>query len=218
MEASGPRVPLDEASRIICELVDSWSDDPKSIIAMSMARPQMGNYDAFHQANTALLSVALGGAIGLPRAILFEVGLAGLLHQVGIVDMPDRIRYNRVLQKEEREILAQLPHRTIRRLLQAHGPDLNTMARLNAILAMKDPVAQKQIDKEGKARLLPINPKPPLMARILSVTSRYDALTSDREFRAAMEPKKAITLMLRQPLTLDSSLVRLLAKMQNVGG
>ena len=216
MEATGPRVPLDESSRIICDLIDGFERDPKSFLAVSMARPQAGNYDAFHQANTALLAIAMGASVGLGRELLFEIGLCGLLHQVGIVDMPDRIRSNRVLAKEEREILGQLPYCTVRRLLQAKGPDLQGMARINAILSMKDKLATKKKMADGNAQWVPVKPAPPLMARILAVAARYDALTSEREFRPAMSAEKTIQLMLRQGATLDARLVRLVAKLKNV--
>ena len=55
------------------------------------------------------------------------------------------------------------------------------------------------------------------MARILAVAARYDALTSDREFRPAMTPEKTIQLMLRQGASLDKRLVKLVAKLKNVG-
>ena len=217
MEPAGPRVPLDESSRIICDLIDVFERDPKAFMAVSMARPQVGNYDAFHQANTALLAIAMGASVGLGRELLFELGMAALLHQIGIVDMPDRIRSSRVLQREEREILSQLPYRTVRRLLQAKGPDLHGMARINAILAMKDRIATKTVGGDGKTRWVAAKPAPPLLARILAVAARYDALTSDREFRPAMSPENTIQLMLRQPASLDGRLVRLVAKLKNVG-
>lgn len=216
MEPTGPRVPLDESSRIICDLIDIFERDPKAFMAVSMARPQVGSYDAFHQVNTALLAIAMGASVGLDRSFLFELGLAALLHQVGIVDMPDRIRSSRVLQREEREVLNQLPLRTVRRLLQAKGPDLHGMARINAILSMKDKIATKTIDAQGAAKWVAVKPGPSLMARILSVAARYDALTSDREFRPAMTPEKTIQLMLRQGASLDKRLVKLVAKLKNV--
>ena len=217
IEPAGPRVPLDESSRIICDLIDIFERDPKAFMAVSMARPQVGNYDAFHQVNTALLAIAMGASVGLDRAFLFELGLAALMHQVGIVDMPDRIRSSRVLQKEEREILNQLPYRTVRRLLQAKGPDLHGMARINAILSMKDKIATKTVDGQGHAKWVAVKPGPSLMARILAVAARYDALTSDREFRPAMSPEKTIQLMLRQGASLDNRLVKLVARLKNVG-
>ena len=75
MEPAGPRVPLDESSRIICDLIDVFERDPKAFMAVSMARPQVGNYDAFHQANTALLAIA--GPRRTGRELLFELGMAG---------------------------------------------------------------------------------------------------------------------------------------------
>ena len=89
------------------------------------------------------------------------------------------------------------------------------MARINAILAMKDRIATKTV---GRARRwVAAKPAQPLLARILAVAARYDALTSDREFRPAMSPENTIQLMLRQPASLDGRLVRLVAKLKNVG-
>lgn len=216
IEPGGPRVPLDEASRILCDLVDLWLRAPKAVLAMAMARPQIGNYDAFHQANTTLLCLALGGSLGLRRQLMFELGLAALLHQVGVVDMPQRIRSARVLKKEERDVLATLPRHSIRRLLQIHGPDLSAMRRMNAIIAMKEPMARRGQGKDGKANWVPTTPSPPLMARIIAVAARYDALTSEREFRPAMDSKPAFLLMMRMGAQLDLRLVRLLATLHRI--
>jgi response regulator RpfG family c-di-GMP phosphodiesterase len=217
IEVGGPRVPLDEASHVICGLVDQWYSNPRSVLAMTMARPHIGSYDAFHQANTAVLSIALGGTLGLDRSTLFELGMTALLHQVGVVDMPERIRANRVLDKEERAVLDQLPYRTVRRLLQAHGPDLNAMIRLNTIVALRDPVATKVQGKDGKPAWQRVKPQPPIEARIIAVAARYDALTSEREFREAMAPDKALRLMAtRMAPNLDGTLVRMLAELQAI--
>ena len=82
---------------------------------------------------------------------------------------------------------------------------------------MKEKIATKTVDAQGAAKWVAVKPGPSLMARILSVAARYDALTSDREFRPAMTPEKTIQLMLRQGASLDKRLVKLVAKLKNVG-
>ena len=217
MEPNSPRVPLDESARIVADIVDAWISDPTALLAMTLARPNKGHYDAYHHANTALFSIAIGSTMGMPRAALFELGLAALLHQIGIVDMPERIRDERVLPKEERSILARLPKQTVARLLQSEGPDLHAMARLNAIAAVGKPLATRVTGADGKVRLRPSLDPPPMLARIITVAARYDALTSEREFRAAMSPEKAFRLMRGNMRSqLDQGVVAHLARLQNV--
>ena len=217
MEISGPRIPLDEASRIVCDLVDCWTTNPKELLAMALAHPRIGAYDAFHQANTALLGIAIAGSLGMTRDALFEIALTGLLHQVGIVDMPERIRSHRILEKDERKVLATLRLHSVRRLLQVHGPDLAGMARLNAIMAMKDPVAVRRKAADGTIVWVAAKPQPPVAARVLQVAAYYDALTSEREFRQAMSAEQALRLMsTRMRAILDQAIVRLLARLQNL--
>ena len=208
MEPAGPR-PARREPRIICDLIDVFERDLKASWR-SRWRPQVGNYDAFHQANTAL-SPSLWG-LASARAALRAWDGCCFTKSASSICPTDRLPRT----SEKSEILSQLVSYGAA-LAQAKGPDLHGMARINAILAMKDRIATKTVGGDGKTRWVAAKPAPPLLARILAVAARYDALTSDREFRPAMSPEKTIQLMLRQPASLDGRLVRLVAKLKNVG-
>lgn len=54
----------------------------------------------------------------------------------------------------------------------------------------------------------------PLEARIIRITDTYDALTSNRGYRAAYTPKKALAIMAQDQLLFDPELLELFFRMQ----
>jgi HD-GYP domain-containing protein (c-di-GMP phosphodiesterase class II) len=54
----------------------------------------------------------------------------------------------------------------------------------------------------------------PLESRIIRITDTYDALTSNRGYRAAYSPKKALTIMKQEHHFFDPQLLELFFKMQ----
>lgn len=53
----------------------------------------MGDQTGMHPVNVTVLSLLLGRAIGLERAALRDLGMAALLHDIGKVMVPDRVRW-----------------------------------------------------------------------------------------------------------------------------
>jgi hypothetical protein len=213
LDAGSEQVPLSEAERITHALVDQWLDAPHTFLTMSLTAPPDDDYEPYHMVNTAVLSIAIAATLGFDRSSLFDVGLAGLLHRIGRIDMPSSLDSSRVLKADERKVLSLLPLCSARRLLYAEPPDLNGFSRLIAIAEINEPA--RKMGANGTIE--PCRPQPTLTTRILTTASHYDALTSKRSFRPAMQAKQALkTMRTTLGLRFDPLLLKVLAHLQGV--
>jgi len=136
----------------------------------------------------SVLSVGMGQALGLSRQVLADLGVAGLLHDVGKLAVPDEILHKRgPLTPEEWAVMAEHPVAGERILLRI--PDL-------AVIAPVVRHEHEQWDGSGypdglRGRLIPIG------SRIILACDAYHAMITDRPYRAAMGQDEAVAELRR---------------------
>ena len=87
---SRPRDSALAGERLIGKLVDSLMTDKD--IAINLMSERNGGEDLyFHSLNTTILALMLGKELKLPQEDIKTLGLAGLFHDVGKIEIPDRI-------------------------------------------------------------------------------------------------------------------------------
>lgn len=87
---SRPRDSALAGERLIGKLVDSLMTEKD--IALNLMSERSGGEDLyFHSLNTTILALMLGKELKLPREDIKILGLAGLFHDVGKIEIPDRI-------------------------------------------------------------------------------------------------------------------------------
>src|SRR5690606_3497850 len=59
-------------------------------------------YPQFHAVNTPLLSMAVGTSAGIAHAGRHRLGMAGLLHDIGMTQLPEDLSSRESLSDEER--------------------------------------------------------------------------------------------------------------------
>jgi HD-GYP domain-containing protein (c-di-GMP phosphodiesterase class II) len=152
------------------------------------------NYDEYtlnHSVNVCILSVALGRRLGLARRELMELGFSAFLHDLGKVEIPDRILNKPgALDAEERTIMDQHARFGAERILQIqgireHSGRAVTVAfehHFKADLASGSPLRRKRH----------LN----LFSRIVKITDFFDAVTTKRVYRPrAFTREEALNMM-----------------------
>ena len=159
---------------------------------------------AEHSRNVARYSVAIGTELNFSRSRLTRLYYMGLLHDVGKLFTPDAIlKGTSLLNEQERAII------------KAHVDD---GAELLYYCNMKDAALaaryhQEYYDGNGYNQRLS-HEKIPLESRIISVADAYDAMTSHRPYRAAMDMETVIhELKMNSGIQFDPAIVSTLIKL-----
>ncbi|MDE2342871.1 MAG: HD-GYP domain-containing protein [Betaproteobacteria bacterium] len=182
----GQALRADMAYPLVEEIHQSISRNTDALISLVRLKNK-DDYTYLHSVAVCALMIALGKRLGLDGESLRHVGMAGLLHDVGKMLIPDPI-LNKPgrLTDDEFEIVKSHPRLGYQVLLQAEG--LND-ATLEVCLHHHE-----RMDGGGYPdRLAGENLS--LYARMGAVCDVYDAITSERCYKKGWEPATAIHKM-----------------------
>ena len=129
---------------------------------------------------------ALGAVLGLERAELDALHRGAFLHDIGKIGIPDRVLLKRgKLTREEYELMKEHPR---------IGDEL--CATVRSLESVRPIVRHhhERFDGRGYPDGL-AGSDIPLLARIVSVVDVFDALTTDRPYRAALTAEAAYKIM-----------------------
>lgn len=139
-----------------------------------------------HALNVALLAMTLAKELQLPPETVRAIGLGALFHDVGKIDMPDR-----VVRKTEPHTRAEIG------LLQQHClRGLEMLKPMELPVDVQAVVAQhhEMIDGSGYPRRL-VGAQIALPAKIVAIANRFDRLCNPSNPAAALTPHEALSLM-----------------------
>jgi HD-GYP domain-containing protein (c-di-GMP phosphodiesterase class II) len=141
-------------------------------------------YTHGHSSRVAELSTRIGITLGLEPEMLRSIHQGASLHDVGKISVPDRI-LNKPAALSDEEFEAIKEHPVVGCGLAQRAPSLR--ASLTAIRHHHE-----RWDGSGYPDRLERD-EIPLAGRIVGVADVWDALTSDRAYRPAWDPERAIT-------------------------
>jgi HD-GYP domain-containing protein (c-di-GMP phosphodiesterase class II) len=168
------------ASDPMAHISRGYSETLRALIGAVEARDA---YTHGHSARVAELSVHLGQRLGLRPAALRSLAEGAYLHDVGKVGIPDQILNKPgALTDEERAWIQQHP---------VVGSDI--VGRAPSLRGALEVIRQhhEHFDGHGYPDGL-AGEEISLAARIVAVVDVWDALTSDRAYRAAWPPDRAL--------------------------
>jgi putative nucleotidyltransferase with HDIG domain len=144
-------------------------------------------YTVTHITNVAVLSMALASALGFPAAFVHDCGTAALLHDVGKLKVPPDVLSSPTKLTEAQLVLMKRHPEDGARMLMGAGrlPDLA------AIVAFEHHL---QFDGGGYPSV-PAGWQPHIASEITHVADVYDALRSDRPYRAGLPAETAAQMM-----------------------
>jgi putative two-component system response regulator len=167
-----------------------YSDDLEraEAVLFALARSIEGKdpYTQGHCERLARYGALLGRSLGLPQEDIVALERAGIVHDIGKVAVPDAILLKKgPLTEEEMEVMRRHPvvGDTICR-------GLKSFARVIPIIRHHHEKLNGTGYPDGLA-----GEAIPLTARVLQIVDVYDALTTDRPYKAAFTPAKTLAIM-----------------------
>lgn len=168
-------------------LIDSLSSQKDILINIADIK-MYDDYTYHHSLSVAIMSIAIGIELGLTNQMLNELGLAGLLHDIGKVAIPiEIINKPGKLTSDEFNVVKMHPVHAASHLKERNLVNDNIF---NGIVGHHE-----KLDGSGypnKLKGTDIHP----YARILAVADVYDALTSNRPYRIPSPPNEAIEFVM----------------------
>lgn len=176
--------------------------------AIRLLSEKAGEKTALHSINVTLISLLLGKALELPKEDMLELGMGALLHDMGKLELPDRLRW-----LDEQSSPAE------RQLYQSHVAHGVTMARKlqlspNATLLIGQ--HHEYADGSGYPGQIRAD-KMSQLSRILSLVNRFDNLCNPSNIVQAITPHEALSqLFTKNKNQSDSTTLTAFIKMMGI--
>lgn len=174
------------AKKVVAECVNSVIHTPDALLWMTQLKHR-DMYTAQHSMNVCILSIALGKHLNLAETELNNLGLCGMMHDMGKMKVPLEI-LNKPEKLEPKEL----------KIMQSHSEWGGKL-----LIASKDMYAgaidvarshHERLDGKGypnglnDAQITPYS-------RIVTIVDMYDAISSDRVYQKGRSHLEAIKIM-----------------------
>jgi HD-GYP domain-containing protein (c-di-GMP phosphodiesterase class II) len=200
------------AKRMVQNMLDCLAEDESLFLCLSTIR-DYDDYTYTHSVNVAVLSLCLGNRIGLSRVSLEHLGICGLFHDLGKVEVPHEIlaKAGQLTELEWTE-MRRHPMTSVEQILK-----LRASHDVKSKILLAPFEHHIKFDLSGYPR---VHEKKgvSLFGRILQITDVYDAITSSRAYRPfALSPDQAISHMVEGAgAEYDPVLLKVFAMMMGV--
>ncbi|AQR74066.1 HD-GYP domain-containing protein [Sphingomonas sp. LM7] len=182
----GNPVDAEAVMPVVEDISDAVDRNPAMFIDMARLKSK-DEYTYLHSVSVCALMVNLARQIGLDEPVVRSMGLAGLLHDVGKMAVPDEI-LNKPGRLSEEEFALVRTHPEQGHAMLENGGGV-TQEVLDVSL-----LHHEKIDGTGYPYGLK-GDAISLAARMGAICDVYDALTSDRQYKQGWTPLKAATEM-----------------------
>lgn len=181
------------------DLMKAISDNDAIAVDISALKVS-DEYTFKHSVDVATMSMIVAKKYGLDNQQVYEIGIAGLLHDIGKSRIPDEI-LNKAgkLTDEEFELMKQ--HSVFGYHILEPKTDLSRDIKLG--------VLQHHEKTNGRGYPLKVTgEKIGLFARIISVADIYDALVTERPYKKPFSPRDAVEMIMSMTGELDIDAMR----------
>jgi HD-GYP domain-containing protein (c-di-GMP phosphodiesterase class II) len=185
------RPDMRQAKRLVQPVVDSIMRHEYSVVGLTAVRDH-DEYTYAHCVNVSVLAIGMGQALGLPRQVLADLGVAALLHDVGKIAVPGEVlRKPAKLTEEEWAMIRRHPIEGVRMVSRMPGLTALTLDAMRVCFEHHmnyNRTGYPRVDHDwGQATL----------SRIVAVADCFDAITAHRAYSARPRtPFEALQLLL----------------------
>ncbi|WP_173084670.1 HD-GYP domain-containing protein [Fundidesulfovibrio magnetotacticus] len=188
MRAARLGKPLDREApaRLVEKVIDTVAGNPDALVSLANLR-RNDAYSYTHSLNVSVLAVVFGQYLGLDKDALRGLGEAGLFHDLGKTRIPDAIldKPGR-LTPEEFAVIKSHP---------GEGADILESQGLGSpkvLAAIRD--HHEKFNGAGYPRGL-AGDRLERAAQVVGLVDSYDAMTSNRPYRGAIQPNTAMRIL-----------------------
>ncbi|MDR0577996.1 MAG: HD-GYP domain-containing protein [Candidatus Accumulibacter sp.] len=182
----GRTVDAGGARRLVEEISDSVTRNPCALISIARLKTA-DDYTYLHSVAVCALMIALGRQLGLGGDMNHKLGIAGLLHDLGKAMIPkDILNKPGKLTDEEFRVMKTHPEEGYKLLRENGGVD--------EIICDVVLHHHEKIDGSGYPREFKDN-EISLYAKMGAVCDVYDAITSNRPYKAGWDPAESLRKM-----------------------
>ena len=182
----GKAISAEAAGALVEEISSSVIRNPGALISLSRLKTA-DDYTYMHSVAVCALMVAVGRQLGLDEAEIREVGMAGLLHDLGKALMPlEVLNKPGKLTDEEFRIIKSHPVEGHRLLVEG-----GSVGEIPLDVCLHH---HEKVDGSGYPDRLK-DEQISLFAKMGAVCDVYDAITSNRPYKAGWDPAESIRKM-----------------------
>ena len=183
----GQQIQVDRLEPLVEGVVDSVFRNQDALLPLAHLKNH-DNYTFEHSVSVCALLVAFGRGMQLPREVIKELALGGLLHDVGKAKIPDSI-LNKPAKLSDDEFARMQGHVAQGVLLLKDNPAVGRIAM--------DVVGQhhERFDGTGYPRKLD-GEQISLYGQMAAIVDVYDAISSERIYHKGMSPTQALKKLL----------------------
>ncbi|WP_177203466.1 HD-GYP domain-containing protein [Marinospirillum celere] len=173
---------------VLEQLMEGVLHDSKSMGYLALLREHQDEL-VVKSVNVALLSLVFAKHIGLRQDQLLPLGMGALLHALGLLEVPAEVlTKTQPLTEQEKQQIRQYPRRGYEYLLAQGSFDEQT---LDIVLHHQERINGEGYPDQLKGRDIGF------LARLVAITSVYEALTRTRSYGQALSPATALGQLYR---------------------
>ncbi len=201
-----PKEARAQAEQLAKALVDKMLGDQD--VCIRLLSDAAGDKASMHAMNVTVISLLMGRSFGLSEPDMADLGVGALLHDIGKLELPDRVRH-RDDQFSGSEVRFYEEH-------VAHGVSHARKMSLSPGATLV--IAQHHEHADGSGFPLRVNTdRMTAASRIVALVNRYDNLCNPHLAAKALTPHEALSLMFAQGRAkFDTSILGAFIRMMGV--
>ncbi len=182
----GEKIDAKTATDVVGEMVGSVDRNPDGLVVLSHLKDS-GRYTALHSIRTCILTLSFGRHLALSKDQMLILGLGALLHDIGMVKLPEHIL--------EKPVGLTQPEFALMKSHVRHGVDILKSSKDFPPEAIQL-VEQHHERHDGSGYPKKLNGDAIGMSGAIgAIVDVYDAITSQRIYRAGISPEDALKRM-----------------------
>lgn len=170
-------------------------EDNEAIAVDISALKVSDEYTFKHSVDVATMSMIVSRQYGLPNEQIYEIGISGLLHDIGKSRIPNEI-LNKAGKLTDEEFALIKQHSLLGYQILKDKPELSNAIKLGVLQH------HEKINGSGYP-MGATEDKIHIFAKIIAVADIYDALVTERPYKKAFTPRDAVEMIMAMTGELD---------------